>query len=128
MATHLYCSCSIVASFCHYPHSHKQQRLSHSSLFQALAAAQQSLDRLGLEYVDLYLIHSPLATPHERAESWRALVELRRRVLLPHFTHTALYLPPHDPNPLAGRHTGTGSQHWCLQLRSEAPGGAHEDQ
>ena len=35
-----------------------------------------SLDRLGLDYVDLYLIHSPM-TPSERINQWRGLVELR---------------------------------------------------
>jgi diketogulonate reductase-like aldo/keto reductase len=37
----------------------------------ALRALDRSLHRLGLEYVDLYLIHWPV--PGERRESWRAL-------------------------------------------------------
>lgn len=40
----------------------------------ALAACQRSLDRLGLEYVDLYLLHYPVAG--KRLESWRALEKL----------------------------------------------------
>jgi len=42
-----------------------------------LESLDMSLKRLGLEYVDLYLIHAPL-TPEHRLEQWRALVELRR--------------------------------------------------
>ncbi len=39
-----------------------------------LRAFDGSLSRLGLEYVDLYLIHWPV--PHKRKESWRALTRL----------------------------------------------------
>lgn len=43
------------------------------------AAARASLDRLGLSYVDLYLIHSPRAnSPQDRLDSWRGLEKLRR--------------------------------------------------
>ncbi|HEY2510450.1 MAG TPA: aldo/keto reductase [Polyangiaceae bacterium] len=40
----------------------------------ALRAFDSSLNRLGLEYVDLYLIHWPVA--EHRKESWRALEKL----------------------------------------------------
>ncbi|MCC6531811.1 MAG: aldo/keto reductase [Burkholderiales bacterium] len=43
----------------------------------ALDAFDRSLERLGLDYVDLYLIHWP--EPGKRADSWRALEEIRRR-------------------------------------------------
>lgn len=42
----------------------------------ALKAFERSLNRLGLDYVDLYLIHWP--EPGKRMESWRALEEIRR--------------------------------------------------
>jgi len=42
-----------------------------------LASLDESLRRLGLDAVDLYLIHAPLAA-EERLDQWRALVELQR--------------------------------------------------
>ncbi|MCI4347176.1 MAG: aldo/keto reductase [Thermoplasmata archaeon] len=42
-------------------------------------AARASLTRLGLPYVDLYLIHSPRAnSPEDRLASWRGLEKLQR--------------------------------------------------
>ena len=44
----------------------------------ALAAGKLSLQRLGLGYIDLYLIHWPRAkSPEERLGTWRALEKLR---------------------------------------------------
>jgi methylglyoxal/glyoxal reductase len=43
----------------------------------ALKACDRSLRRLGLGYIDLYLIHWPVT--ELRGETWRALVELQRR-------------------------------------------------
>jgi 2,5-diketo-D-gluconate reductase A len=43
-----------------------------------IASLDASLDRLGLDHVDLYLIHAPL-TPEERVDQWRGLVHLREQ-------------------------------------------------
>ncbi|MDO8377990.1 aldo/keto reductase [Phenylobacterium sp.] len=43
----------------------------------ALAAFDKSLSRLGMDYVDLYLIHWPAPTQDLYLESWKALIRLR---------------------------------------------------
>ena len=48
---------------------------------EAMAAFEESRERLGLEYVDLYLIHWPLPGLDRYVASWRAFVELRERGL-----------------------------------------------
>lgn len=40
-------------------------------------ALEQSLDRLGMDYLDLYLIHWPLPSRDLYVESWRELIRLR---------------------------------------------------
>jgi diketogulonate reductase-like aldo/keto reductase len=43
----------------------------------AIKAGETSLERLGLDRIDLYLIHWP--EPGKRKDSWRALIELRNK-------------------------------------------------
>jgi 2,5-diketo-D-gluconate reductase A len=43
-----------------------------------LTSLAQSLGRLGLDFVDLYLIHAPYE-PEQRLAQWRGLVELKRQ-------------------------------------------------
>lgn len=44
---------------------------------QTIAECEASLDKLGMDYVDLYLIHAPYGGP-ERVSQWRALIELQK--------------------------------------------------
>lgn len=44
---------------------------------QTIAECEASLDKLGMDYVDLYLIHAPYGGP-ERLSQWRALIELQK--------------------------------------------------
>jgi len=50
---------------------------SHQGYGEALRAFNESLRRLQLEYVDLYLIHWPMPQWNRYLESWRALITLK---------------------------------------------------
>lgn len=50
----------------------------HHAYDEAVASVRGSLERLGLEYVDLHLIHWPNPSVDQYVEAWRALVDLQR--------------------------------------------------
>ncbi len=54
----------------------------HHAYADAKASVRESLGRLGLDYLDLHLIHWPNPSVDQYAEAWRALVELREEGLI----------------------------------------------
>lgn len=54
----------------------------HHAYADAIASTEASLERLGLDYLDLHLIHWPNPGRGLYPEAWRALVELRERGLV----------------------------------------------
>jgi len=50
----------------------------HHGYDDAIASTRESLRRLGLDYLDLHLIHWPNPSVGKFGEAWRALVDLRR--------------------------------------------------
>jgi len=54
----------------------------HHGYDDAVASVHGSLERLGLDYLDLHLIHWPNPSVGKYVEAWRALVELREQGLV----------------------------------------------
>jgi 2,5-diketo-D-gluconate reductase A len=54
----------------------------HHGYDDAVASTHESLKRLGLDYLDLHLIHWPNPSVDKYAEAWRALVDLREQGLV----------------------------------------------
>ena len=54
----------------------------HHSYDEAIGSVEGSLDRLGLDHLDLHLIHWPNPSVGLYVDEWRALVELRERGLV----------------------------------------------
>ena len=51
----------------------------HHGYDDAIASVHGSLERLGLDYLDLHLVHWPNPSVGKYAEAWRALVDLREQ-------------------------------------------------
>jgi 2,5-diketo-D-gluconate reductase A len=54
----------------------------HHGYDDAIASVHGSLERLGLDYLDLQLVHWPNPSVGRYAEAWRALVDLRKQGLV----------------------------------------------
>lgn len=54
----------------------------HHAYDDAIASVEGSLERLGLDFLDLQIIHWPNPSRGQFVEAWRALVELRERGLV----------------------------------------------
>ncbi|MFI7405534.1 aldo/keto reductase [Streptomyces sp. NPDC049541] len=54
----------------------------HHGYEETLASFEESRSRLGVEYVDLYLIHWPLPRVGKYVDSWRAMIKLREEGLV----------------------------------------------
>jgi diketogulonate reductase-like aldo/keto reductase len=66
----------------------------HHAADQALATVEESLYRLGLDHLDLYLIHWPNPGVDRYVEAWGALIEAQRKGLVRHIG-VCNFLPEH---------------------------------
>ena len=61
---------------------------------EALKACDASLERLGLDYIDLYIIHWPVPSLDRYVDSWKALVRLKAEGKV-HSIGVSNFLEPH---------------------------------
>ena len=54
----------------------------HHGYDDAIASTRESLERLGLDHLDLHLIHWPNPSREQYVDAWRALVDLREQGLV----------------------------------------------
>lgn len=66
----------------------------HHAYDEALTCIEESVLRMGLGYIDLYLIHWPNPSKGAYVEAWRALIEAQRRGLVRHIG-VSNFLPGH---------------------------------
>ena len=72
---------------------------------KAMRACKHSLEQLGMEYVDLYLIHWPVPSADLYVETWKAFIELREEGLV-----RAIGVSNFQPAHLARLQAETGVQ------------------
>ncbi|THH29439.1 hypothetical protein EUX98_g4767 [Antrodiella citrinella] len=66
-------------------------KLRHNSTYDSVKSAiDKSVKDCGLEYIDLYLLHSAIGGPDARKESWRAVCDAKNEVRGERFKHPAL--------------------------------------
>ena len=66
----------------------------HHAYDEALTCIEESVCRMGLDFIDLYLIHWPNPSQGRYVEAWRALIEARERGLVRHIG-VSNFLPGH---------------------------------
>ena len=69
----------------------------HHAHDEALLTIEESVCRMGLDYIDLYLIHWPNPSQGQFVEAWEALVEARERGLGQAHRRQQLPARPHRP-------------------------------
>src|SRR4051794_11383348 len=77
----------------------------HHGYDETLEGFQESLDNLGLDYVDLYLVHWPLPRLDKYVDSWKAMIRLREEGLARSIGVSKLHRGPPAP---AGRRDRRG--------------------
>lgn len=66
----------------------------HHSYDEARATIEESVARMGLDYIDLYLIHWPNPSQGQFVEAWQALIEAQRQGIVKHIG-VSNFLPGH---------------------------------
>ena len=92
----------------------------HHAHDEALLTIEESVCRMGLDYIDLYLIHWPNPSQGQFVEAWEALVEARERGLVKHIG-VSNFLPGHID--LLIRDTGVtrpSTRSSCTRISSSA--------
>ena len=78
----------------------------HHQYDQARVTIEESVARMGLDYIDLYLIHWPNPSQGQFAEAWQALVDAQKQGIVKHIGvsnflpgHIDLLAPPESRRP-----------------------------